>query len=201
MKDLLLWDVLPSVATYYLCRALGMPEYAALIAAVSVGFLRVLYVAIKKRRFDGFAAFTAFVFGMGLLLSLLSGDEKFLLAIKSLTTAAAGLILLGTCVTGRPAAFAIAKRFGAEDEATVQRWDALYAAEPPFRRIYVVMTVVWGTALLLESAVRLPLVYQLPTDVMAGLSWVLLIGTIALLGAWSAWYGKRGEARAARLAR
>jgi ABC-type transporter Mla subunit MlaD len=37
------------------------------------------------------------------------------------------------------------------------------------------------------------LVYLLPVDVMTGLSTGLLLGTLGLLGVWSAWYGKRGE--------
>ncbi|MFF5210197.1 VC0807 family protein [Streptosporangium sp. NPDC000396] len=197
--SIVLWDVMPVIATYYGCRALGVSEYAALLAAASVGFLRVAYVALRQRRFDGFAAFMGLVFGMGLALSFLTGDEKFLLAVKSVTTSVAGLVFLGTCVAGRPAAFAVAKRFGAENEETAQRWDVLYATEPAFRRIYLVMTLVWGFALLVESAARLPLIYLLPTDVMAGLSSLLLVGTIGLLALWSAWYGKRGEQATTRL--
>ncbi|MEU8270420.1 VC0807 family protein [Sphaerisporangium sp. NPDC049002] len=196
--SVVLWDVVPVIGTYYVCRALSVSEYAAMLTAASVGFLRVAYVAVRQRRFDGFAAFMGVVFGVGMILSLLTGDAKFLLAIKSVTTAVAGLIFLGSCVAGRPAAFAVAKRFGAEDADTARRWDVLYAAEPMFRRTYLVMTLVWGIALLVESAVRLPLVYWLPTDVMAGLSSILLVATIGLLGAWSAWYGKRGEEAAKR---
>ncbi|GLW09147.1 hypothetical protein Misp01_42760 [Microtetraspora sp. NBRC 13810] len=61
-----------------------------------------------------------------------------------------------------------------------------------------VMTLTWAAALLVESALRTVLVYRLPVDVMAGLSWVLLLGTVALLGVWSAWYGGRAERAAAR---
>lgn len=60
------------------------------------------------------------------------------------------------------------------------------------------MTLVWASGLLAESLARVPLVYLLPTDVMAGLSSLLLWGTIALLGVWGAWYGKRGELAARR---
>lgn len=194
-----LWDVVPVIAAYYVLRAVGVGEYAAMLAATAVGFLRVGYVAIRERRFDGFAAFVTVVFGVGIALSLLTGDERTLMATKSLTTCVAGLIFLGTCVAGRPAAFAVAKRFGAEDEETARRWDVLYAAEPSFRRVYLVMTLVWGAVLLAESAARIPLVYLLPVDVMAGLSSLLLIATIALLGVWSAWYGGRGERLATAL--
>jgi intracellular septation protein A len=196
--SVVLWDIAPMIVTYYGCRALGVSEYAAMLTAASVGFLRVAYVALRQRRFDGFAAFMGTVFGVGLVLSLLSGDEKFLMAVKSVTTSIAGLIFLGTCALGRPAAFAVAKLFGAENADTVRRWEALYAAEPAFRRVYLVMTLVWGITLLAESAIRIPLIYLLPTDVMVGLSSILLIGTIGLLALWSSWYGRRGEQAAQR---
>ncbi|MGV9308972.1 VC0807 family protein [Nonomuraea sp. NPDC004354] len=193
--SVVLWDVAPMVAAYYAGRALGVGEYLAMLAASCVGLLRVGYVAVSKRRLDGFAAFTSSIFAIGLVLSLMTGDEKFILALKSVTTAVVGVIFLGTVIAGRPAAFAVAKRFGAEDTETAARWDVLYAAEPRFRRVYVVMTLVWGVAMLAESAARLPLVYLLPTDVMVTVSTVMLLGTMALLGLWSAWYGKRGELR------
>lgn len=194
--SVIVWDVVPVVGAYYLLRAFGVSEYIALPAAGAAGLARVVFVAVSQRRLDGFAAFMVVMFGCVVGLSLIAGDARFVLATKSATTALAALILLGTWIAGRPAAFSVAKKFGAEDAATARRWDALYADQPGFRRIYVVMTIVWGLALLAESALRLLLVYLLPIDVMAGLSTILLLTTIGLAGAWSAWYGKRGEARA-----
>ncbi|MEV8633299.1 VC0807 family protein [Streptosporangium sp. NPDC051023] len=193
MLPALQWDVLPAVAAYYVLRWFGLSEYAALLAATCVGALRVVYVAARERRLDGFAACTGLVFALGLVLSFLTGDERFMLVIKSVTTTVLALVLAGTCLAGRPAAFGIAKRFGAEDEATAVRWDVLYTARPAFRRVYLVMTLTWAVALLAESSVRIPLVYLLPVDVMAGLSPMLLIGTLVLLGVWSARYGGRAE--------
>ncbi|MFC5827702.1 VC0807 family protein [Nonomuraea insulae] len=190
---IMLLDVVPVVAAYYLLRLADVAEGTALLVATAVGVARVAWVAIKDRRLDGFAACTGLVFALGLALSFVSGDERLLLAVKSLTTGVLAVVLIGTCVAGKPAAFGIAKRFGAEDEATAARWDVLYAHNPAFRHIYLVMTFVWAGALLAESLVRIPLVYLLPIDVTTGLSTVLLLGTLGLAGAWSAWYGKRGE--------
>ncbi|GAA3618817.1 hypothetical protein GCM10022419_125420 [Nonomuraea rosea] len=188
-----LLDVLPAVAAYYVLRAAGVGEYVALLAATATGAARVAWVAIRDRRLDGFAACTGLVFALGMALSFVTGDERLLLAVKSLTTAVLAVVLAGTCVARKPAAFGIAKRFGAEDAAIAARWDVLYADRPAFRRVYLVMTLVWAAGLLAESAIRIPLVYLLPVDVMTGLSTGLLLGTLGLPGAWSAWYGKRGE--------
>lgn len=189
---IVLLDVVPVVAAYYLLRLLGVPEFTALLVATGVGAARVIWVAIKDRRLDGFAASTGLVFALGLILSFLTGDERFLLAIKSLTTGVLAVVLIGTCVAGKPAAFGIAKRFGADDAATAARWDVMYAQRPAFRRIYLVMTLVWAGALLAESVLRIPLVYLLPLDLMTDLSTAMLVGTLCLMAAWGAWSGRRG---------
>ncbi|MFG6199413.1 VC0807 family protein [Nonomuraea sp. JJY05] len=188
-----LWDVLPPVAAYYALRALGVSEHFALLGASLTGFVRAVQVGIRERRLDGFAAFMCLIFGLGLALAFLTGDERFMLAVKSITTGVMAAVLVTTCVAGHPAAYGMAKRFGADDAATAARWDVLYQADPKFRRVYVVMTLTWAAALLAESAVRIPLIYLLPVDIMAGLSSALLIGTLALVAVWSAWYGRRGE--------
>jgi len=196
LVDVLLWDVGLALGGYYLCRALGADEYLSLLAATVLAAGRVGLVALRRRSFDGFAAVMCIVFGLGLVLSFATGDPRFLLALKSVTTGTLALILFGSCVVGRAAAFYVAKRFGAEDEQTVARWNALFASEPAFRRSYLVMTLVWGGALLVESAVRIPVIYLLPMDVAVSVSSVLLPGTIVGAVVWSSWYGKRGERRA-----
>ncbi|MET9244180.1 VC0807 family protein [Nonomuraea sp. NPDC003709] len=188
-----LWDVLPPVAAYYALRALGVNEHLALLGASLTGFVRAAHVGIRERRLDGFAAFMCLIFGLGLALAFLTGDERFMLAVKSATTGVMAVVLVATCAAGHPAAYGMAKRFGADDAATAARWDVLYEADPKFRRVYMVMTLTWAAALVTESVVRIPLIYLLPVDIMAGLSSALLIGTLTLVAAWSAWYGRRGE--------
>jgi hypothetical protein len=72
-----------------------------------------------------------------------------------------------------------------------------YRTEPEARRIYRLSSQVWGFGLLLEAAVRIPLIYILPVSVMVGLSAALMIGTFAALILWNVWYIRRVTARAA----
>ncbi|MFI6595850.1 VC0807 family protein [Nonomuraea sp. NPDC050536] len=189
----MLLDIGPAVVAYYLARALGASEYAALLVATGVGGARVAWVALTRRRLDGFAALTALFFAVDLVPALLTGDARIVLATRPLSTAVIALVLAGTWLTGRPAAFGLAKRFGAEDEATAARWDVLYQDRAAFRRIYVVMTLTWAGALMAEVVARVVLTFVLSVDAMTGLSTVLQIVTLTLLGVWSAWYGRRGE--------
>ncbi|MCP2260726.1 hypothetical protein LX15_004446 [Streptoalloteichus tenebrarius] len=184
----LVYDVGLAVAAYYGFRLLGFDQHISLLAGTVASGLRVLYVAVRKRNFDVFAGFLLVVFGVGLVLSFVTGDEKFLLLKDSFATAVAGLLFLGSCFVGRPLTFHAAKRLRASTPDEAAAWDARYARERDFRRTFLVLSAGWGAGLLAEAVVRVPLIYVLSTDVMAGLSQVLFIATMALLFVWNMGY-------------
>jgi hypothetical protein len=181
------------VAAYYLLRAVGESEQIALLAGTVLAVARLIWVATWKRSFDGFAALLAAVLCVGLVLSVVTGDARFVLLTESFGTAAAALILLASCV-GRSPLVLVAVRAGS-NQAKRDEIDRLREDVPPFRRAFVLMTAVWGAGLLLESILRVPLVYLLPADLMAGLSVVLLLVVIGVLSAWTMWFANRVQAR------
>lgn len=184
----LLWDVGLPVAAYYIARAVGETPYISLLAGTVVAGLRVGYVALRDRRFDGFAAFLLAIFGVGLALTFVTGDARFLLAKDSLSTGVAAFIFLGTCVLGRPMCYYAARRMVARTPAKARRWESLWDSSSDFRHLFIVMTLVWGFGMLAEAVVRLPLVYLLPIDVMAGLSTAMQVAMFVLLSLWTTWY-------------
>lgn len=187
------------VLAYYGLHAAGFSDYRALLAATLVAGLRVAFVAVRNRRLDGFAAFLMVVFAVGLGLSFVTGDARFLLAKDSIGTAVAGLIFLGTCVVGRPMTFYAAQRFAATTADKRAWWNTRWQTTPAFRRGFRLMSVVWGVGLLVEAAVRIPLIYVLPIDIMVGLSTVLQIAALTLIMMWNLWYGRRMRRRAAQM--
>jgi hypothetical protein len=182
------WDAGLSLIAYFVMRALGQSEYLALLAGSVAALLRVLFVAVKNRKFDVFAGFMMAVFAVGLSLSLLTGDPKFLLLKESFGTAAAGLLFLGSCVIGRPLIFHAAKRIAAPTPEQDTEWEQRWANLPGFRRPFTVMSAVWGCGLLAEAIVRVPLVFLLPTDVMVVGSTVMFLATMAGLAIWNGRY-------------
>ncbi|MET9021145.1 VC0807 family protein [Actinopolymorpha sp. NPDC004070] len=193
----MVWDVVPSIAAYYACRALGASPYVSLLAGTLVAGVRVAYVAIRARTFDAFAAFMVAIFGFGLVMSLVTGDARFLLVKESFGTGAAGLAFLGSCFVGRPLIFYAARRFSARTVAARAGWEEMWHSSPGFRRTFFVLSAGWGAGLLVEAAVRVVLVYLLPVDVMAGLSSVLGIAGFVVLLTWNMWYIRRVRARRA----
>lgn len=193
----LVWDVgLPAVV-YYGCRALGVDALLALAAGGLAALIRVGYVAALRRRLDGLGVFVGVSFVLVLAVSLLAGDPRVLLARESILSGAAGLVLVGSCLIGRPVLYAVARRLYTGKDDVLAQWDQRWRTQPSFRRHFMLLSAVLGAVLVTESAVRLVLIYLLPVDVMAGLSTALQIGTVALLVGWGLWYRARRQRAAA----
>ncbi|RSN27616.1 hypothetical protein DL990_31095 [Amycolatopsis sp. WAC 01416] len=187
--SLLLWDVALPLAAYYGLRLAGQSEQVSLLAGAVVAAARIAWVAVRDRSFDGFAVLLAGVLGVGLVLSLVSGDAKFLLLKESFATATAAIVLLVSCFSRTPMVL-VAVRAGSS-AAKRAEIDRLTGEVPAFRRAFTRMSAVWGVALLLEAVVRVPLVYTLSADVMNALSVVLLIAVIGGLSLWSVRYAEK----------
>lgn len=197
IASLLMWEIVPPMLAYYAMRAFGASTYLALIAGALVAGLRALYVLVRERKLDGFAVFLFAFFLIGLGSSLLTGDERFLLAKMSIHTAFAGLVFLGSAMLRRPLTFAAAKRVMSADPAAVASMEARWASSARFRRAFYLITLVWAFGMLAEAVVRVGLIYLLPVDAMVGVSNLLVIATIGGLIAWTRWYRLRAQRRAA----
>lgn len=193
----LFWDVGLPAAAYYGCRAAGLDARMAMLAGGLIGLFRVVSTAVRQRRLNGIAALTVAAFLILLVFTLLTDDDRILLTRESILTGVLGVLLLGSCLIGRPLMYHFVRRLNVDDPQKLARWDQLWRAQPQFRRVFFLLSAVWGAGLLLESVVRIPLVYLLPVDVMAGLSSLLLLGTIGVLFAWTIWYRRYREHKAA----
>lgn len=184
---------LPLVA-YYGLHLAGVADWPALLAASGVAALRICWDAARRRRLNLFATVVVVVFGIGLVLSLVSGDARFLLLKESITTGSVALVFLATSVRGTPLTLAAWQAFApARAAALAER----FRTDPRVRRGVRVTSVVWGAGLLCEAVIRVPLVYLLPVEVMVGLSTALTVTTFALLTCWNVGYVARARRRMA----
>ena len=195
MLGTLFLDAGLSIFTYLGLHWAGTSDYLALLAATVVAGLRAGYVIIRRREVDAFSIFMLFSFALGLGLSFLTGSPRFLLIKESFGTAASGLIFLITCLAGKPLMFYASQRFSAPTAEEREEWNRLWPVNAGFRRLFIVMSVVWGVTFLLEAALRIPLVFVLPVPVMATLSPILTPVVITVLLVWSVRYGAKGEER------
>ena len=138
----------------------------ALLASTVVAGLRVILVAVRQRTLNPFATVMLLVFGIGLLLTFVSGNPRFLLVKESFVTGGVGLTFLITAWHGRrPLTLAAQQSWQPQRAAELA---AAYRDDPDVRRSYRFVSTVWGVGLLLEAALRVPLVFALTPSVMVG---------------------------------
>jgi len=189
MVSSMFWDVGLAVVAYYGLRLLGFDEYVALLAGTIASAGRITWVAVRARRLDAFAVFLLILFAVGLGLTFVTGDARFVLVKDSATSGVAGLIFLTSLAIGRPLTYYAAQRFAGPAGAVELR--ARAAADPAVRRRYSVSSAVWGAGLLAEAVLRIPLAYLLPLDVAVGASNLLMAAAYTALITWTIHYSKR----------
>jgi hypothetical protein len=188
------WDVGVPLVGYYALHLLGFADWPALLVATALAGVRIVWVAVRERSLNLFASLMLVVFGLGLLLAFVSGDARFLLLKNSIVTGAVGLVFLATVLWGTPLSLAASQSFQPARRAEI-RHD--YDTDPLVRRGHRVSSTVWGLVLLLESLIRIPLVYLLPISVMVGLGEAITVVAFAGLITWNLWYVRRVTAREA----
>lgn len=191
MASTLFYDIGLSVIAYFVAELLGASNYLALLAGTVVAGLRTLWVALRHRRLDPFAFFLLALFGASLALSFVTGDPRFILVKDATQSCVAGLVLVGSCVVGRPLAYYAAMRFArSSGDAEHDQFQAT-ARTAVMRARWFRVSLVWGIALLVETVLRILAVYLLPIGVAANVSQVLVVTVISLLFLWTVLTAKR----------
>jgi hypothetical protein len=169
-----LFDIGAPIGLFYVLRALGFSEFAALLTSgVAPGLSTIIQVA-RTRRLDRLAVFIVGVTVLTAGAALIGGSPRFLLAKEGVVTAAIGGWLLANTWADRPVVFAFARallegRVGPAGES----WDVLWEWLPGFRRIWRVASMIWGGAIILDAVVRFVFAYTLPVDAVPGVNGAL----------------------------
>jgi hypothetical protein len=177
-------DVVAPVAVYYGARGLGASVWIALLAGGAVPAIGVLFSLVTRRRADTMGLLVVAALAVSTLLSLVSGSPRALLARDGLTTAAWAAYMYLSLLAARPATFVVSRPllegrrvFDYAARAWVRpaavSWDDMWEQVPRFRRIWRVVTVIWGSAILADSIVRLVMAYALPIGVVPALGGAL----------------------------
>jgi hypothetical protein len=183
-------DVGLPLVTYYALHLAGAADRPALLAATGAAALRIGWDVARHRRLNPFATLMLVVFGVGLVLTLVSGDERFLLAQDSITLGAVALVFLVTSRWGTPLTLAAMQSFGPRKAEALTE---AFRTDPEVRHGVRLSSAVWGGGLLALALGRIPLIYLLPVSVMVGLSTALFVGTFAALIGWNVWYVARAR--------
>ncbi|WP_405876770.1 hypothetical protein OG747_46585 [Streptomyces sp. NBC_01384] len=167
-------DIVLPVGLYYVLRAAGSGEITSLLVSGSAPALHSLYSAARHRKLDAIGVFTVVLLVVSAVASLLTASPRVVLARNSLFTALAGVWLLVTLFTARPFTYqALKALLPGRADALDNLWEQDFA----FRRIWRILTVVWGVGLIADALLRLVMAYTLPVDTVPALDGALYAAT------------------------
>ncbi|MBO0856517.1 MAG: hypothetical protein J2P18_22445, partial [Nocardia sp.] len=159
--------------------AAGASDLVALGAGTVVSGVFLITEIVRKRRLDPFAAVILASFTLSIVLTLIAGDARFMVAKDSFTTALIGAAFLLSALVGRPLIYLSAQRGMSEEAAASFR--ERYRSRPRMRRLFAILSIIWGAGLCLEAGLRVVLVYHLSIPTMMWLSSVMMVLTFAIL--------------------
>jgi hypothetical protein len=131
----LLGDLIAPAGVYYAARALGAPVMLAVLLGGLTCLPRQAFGLARRGRIDGLGAAVIGVLVVSGLLSLLSGDARFMVVKDAVWPLAAGLVTGGSCLWGKPVTFFMIRPALTQGRAENRPfWDQVWAGGSAFRR-------------------------------------------------------------------
>jgi hypothetical protein len=192
-------DVAAPLATYSLLRSAGMTTVAALVLSGVVPAFGVAAGIMRHHRLDVVGVLVLAGIVVGMVLGLVTHSPRLVLTEGSVPTAVLGVACLGSLCTRRPLMFGFALEFVGPDTPNGREMTRLWQYEE-YRRVFRVITTVWGIGFLLEAAARVGIVYDTSTGTALASSKVTPFAWVAVLSAWTVAYGARQKRKGEQLA-
>jgi hypothetical protein len=197
LAPIIIFDVVGPLAVYYGARSAGMSTVLALVVSGVLPAVRVLATVVQHRRLDAIGALVLSGIALGTVVGLASGSARLYLLDGLVPTVVFGFVCLLSLLAQRPVMFRVALETMGEDTAKGRAFAGMwqYAA---FRRIFVVITVVWGSVFLAESGVQAVIVETGSINTAKQTSNLLPVAVFALTLVWTRGYGRRVQQRGER---
>lgn len=191
--NLLVDAALPFI-TYQILTGRGTDTIHALIisgifpAVWSIGGL------VRARRVDIIGGLVLLGIAVSIVAALIGGNAKLLLIRESFVTGALGIVALVSLLAPRPLMFYFGRQMATGmDPARIASFDAAWRFSW-FRRLFLLLTLVWGVGWTGEFALRVLLVSILTVPQALAITPVLFnLITVALI-AWTFAYSRRVRA-------
>jgi hypothetical protein len=197
---IVIFDVAAPLALYYaLVHSVGLSTVTALLLSGVFPAAVMAVDAIRHRRLDVVGALVLAGIVVGTILGLVSHSARLVLVEGSVGTGVFGVACLGSLWTRQPLMYGLALEFTGPDTAQGREMTGLWQYEG-FRRVFRVITAVWGAGFLLEAAVRVVIVYSTSTGTAFVSSQVTPFLWLAALSAWTVAYGRHQKKKGERLA-
>ncbi|GGU61022.1 hypothetical protein GCM10010211_27370 [Streptomyces albospinus] len=187
-------DVVVPLGVFYGSRAAGAGQWLSLVLAGIAPLASLVLTWARQRRADPTALFVLAAMVLSVLVAMVTGDPRMLLARESWITAALGLWILGSLALARPFLLDVALKV--TPPGTARRLESLWHRSPVVHRWMTVASMAWGSAFLLDAIARVVMAYTLPVDSVPSLGVVVLVAMLCLAQALVTVYGRRSGALA-----
>jgi hypothetical protein len=194
-----IFDIGGPLLAYHLLQSNGVGTVPALVLSGALPAVGVIIGIISHRRVDAVGVLVLAGIVVGAVLGLVSHNPKLVLDEGSVSTGVFGLICLGSLATDKPMMYRFALEFMGPDTERGREFADLRQYKE-FRRAFVVISVVWGTAYLVEAAVRVLIVQETSAGTALAVSKVLPYAVAAVLIAWTVGYGRYQKRQGDRMA-
>jgi len=177
-----LLGIIGSTALYYLMRQAGVGVYAALVVGAVLSLVPASVAMLRGHRPGGLEAFFTVLLFASLAISLVPGDERFLLAKDALVTGGVGFWFLASLRWAeRPLAYQFARPMAEGRFGWPRDWEGLWEREAWFRRMWRTSSTLWAAGTLLDAVARVVMAYTLPADAVPGLNLAMYVATAVVL--------------------
>jgi hypothetical protein len=194
-----IFDIGGPLLAYHLLQSNGVAAVPALVLSGVLPAVGVIIGIVRHRRADAVGVLVLAGIVVGAILGLVSRNPKLVLDEGSVSTGVFGLICLGSLATDKPMMYRFAVEFMGPDTERGREFVGLRQYKE-FRRAFVVITVVWGAAYLIEAAARVVIVQTASAGTALAVSKVLPYAVAGALIAWTVGYGRLQKRRGDRLA-
>ena len=182
-------DVLPPYLVYVVLHAAGMSNLLALTAGAVVALVILLADAVRNRRLNALTLIVLVTLVLSLVVALISGNARLILARDCLITGGLGLLFLGSLGRHRPLLYyLLAPLADARNPSPANRFADRYDQSTDLRSALRLTTAVWGIVLLIDAALRIAAVLLLPVAAAATAAALLTIATVIVLVGWLRFY-------------
>jgi intracellular septation protein A len=196
---IVIFDIAAPLVAYKVLRSAGMTAVTALLLSGVFPAVGVTVGVVRHRRLDVVGALVLAGIAVGTIVGLISHSARLLLVEGSVPTAIFGVACLGSLWARHPLMFSFAREFTGPDTAKGQEMTRLWQYEG-YRRIFRVITAVWGVAFLLEAALRVVIVYNTSTGTALAISKVTPFLFAGIMVAWTFAYGAHHKRKGERMA-
>ncbi|HEY9476015.1 MAG TPA: VC0807 family protein [Mycobacteriales bacterium] len=158
----ILADIVIPTAVYLLLHRLGVGDVWALTAAGAATGVHTAIATVRRRRLDGIGLLVVCELALAVLLLSVTQDPRLVLARPAFYTALSGTYLLASCL-GQPIVYHAARPMAVKgDPRRAVAYERTWDRSAEFRRRERLITAGIGAALLVESVLRVVVVYSLP---------------------------------------